>query len=187
MPDERKIKTKDKLKYVDCYHGHDCKHMRTCGIKLSGLHPASAAGSFCMAFLQVDISQTDSDLKNEHEFYYTLINKGVGPAIIDSCTVILNDTMYQGMSDLISQKLKRKKFKGTFGYVDIYPSRIIAQGEQLNLAGAQGNDIKDSMINLIQDASFRMMIRYHSIYQRQWQLNINYHHSPPLQTIELKD
>ncbi len=138
-------------------------------------------------FLQVDISQTDSDLKNEHEFYYTLINKGVGPAIIDSCTVILNDTMYQGMSDLISQKLKRKKFKGTFGYVDIYPSRIIAQGEQLNLAGAQGNDIKDSMINLIQDASFRMMIRYHSIYQRQWQLNINYHHSPPLQTIELKD
>lgn len=103
----------------------------------------------------------------------TLLNKGLGPAIIDSFSIITADSVYQ--MDLATYLLEMIPETGEIDhlyYANLFPGQFISAGEELNLVGIDNSrESADELIRLMEttpDLDYRLI--YRSVYNERWLL-----------------
>jgi hypothetical protein len=92
-----------------------------------------------------------------------LMNKGVGPAIIESIEYQYKDKKVSDIAELID-KMIGKKFGGS--YKGIGPEEVIAQNEEFDLVSIIGGRAKKFTENLIY---VKMKIVYSSVHDQKWE------------------
>lgn len=109
--------------------------------------------------------------EENQEFYISVINKGVGPALVKDTKLYLDDTLYtyNEYDKFIEKLLGPGKRKALWVMTSSVANRVMAPGEEVKLFHVK--NWKDARIPDIQRKRYRLSICYCSIYGDCWTTN----------------
>lgn len=115
------------------------------------------------AHLQATANRYEDKDFNKCETTVKLMNKGVGPAILESVSYRYKGKEIESIEDLVHATVG-KKFGGS--YKGIGPGNVIAQNEEFDLVSITGGRAKVFAENLIY---VKMRIVYSSVHDQKWE------------------
>jgi hypothetical protein len=104
----------------------------------------------------------------------SLINDGLGPAIIKSIKVINNGKEFLGDPSqyIIKSGILAKDTTLDFSMSNIYPGRLIPAGKQIDMITALGDmENAERLSNLFNNSETTIEIEYESVYEERWVLS----------------
>ena len=99
----------------------------------------------------------------ENSFTIKLMNKGVGPAIVESIEYQFKGKKVEGIENLV-KSIVGKAFSG--GYKDVGPGAVIAQNEEFDLVSITRGKAKIFAENIIY---VKIKIVYSSVHDQKWE------------------
>ena len=105
-------------------------------------------------------------------FKVLLENDGIGPAFIESRTIVYQDSIYDmDLPDFMKKYIPAYKALDSFYYSNINPGRMIPQGETIYLFQID-NSLKNAIFldSLLDTLALDWQITYSSIYNQKWQI-----------------
>lgn len=113
---------------------------------------------------------TSSDVLDLN-FYFTVANQGVGPAIIKSVDTAYRGRNYSSLSELLFQQTGR--LDGGYLYANLKQEMVLKAGDEYELFKVTRNDepLSFKLQEVIKDSSFHFRIRYADVYGNCWQLD----------------
>ncbi len=113
--------------------------------------------------LQANANRYEDKDSTKCSFTVKLMNKGIGPAIIESIDYQYKGKNMDGIEPLIHLMIG-KKFGGS--YKGIGPGEVIAQNEEFDLVSIVGGKAKGFTENIVY---VRMRIVYSSVHDQKWE------------------
>jgi hypothetical protein len=115
---------------------------------------------------------TSSDVLDLN-FYFTISNQGVGPAIIKSVNTIYKGRKYSSLSELLLQQTGR--LDGGYLYGNLEQEMVLKAGDEYELFKITRNDepLSFKLRDVVQDSSFHFQIGYADVYGNCWQFDRN--------------
>lgn len=100
-----------------------------------------------------------------------LFNKGLGPAIIDSFSIISEDSVYQmDLATFFFEVVPGVAEINPLFYANLLPGQLVPAGEELELLGINNSqEATDELLRLMEngpDIDFRLI--YRSVYDERW-------------------
>jgi hypothetical protein len=116
----------------------------------------------------------------DRNFTLSLVNQGVGPAIIKTVQIRYQGKPYPALSKLLLGRFKAKLVNGGFYFGDLKPDMVLRAGEEFPTFALVKNDepLSLDMNRIITDSSFHYRIQYADVYGNCWQMDCN--HVTPL-------
>ncbi len=112
---------------------------------------------------------------NTDHYVFKLMNKGIGPAIIESIEIIKDDEVVShDLATYVNQSLQGNDSIGN-SYSNLYSGRLISPAEDIPIVEASDGSITTSQLlfSVINDRKLQCRIIYTSIYGERWLLSSN--------------
>lgn len=153
------------------------------------LHLSLSAVFLSLAALVVSIVQTKIARDQQHasvwprimtsssvldlNFYFTIANQCVGPAIVKSVDTFYKGRKYATLSELLFQQTGH--LDGGFLFGDLEPETVLKAGDEYELFKLTRNDepLSYKLRKVTEDSSFHFRIRYADVYGNCWLLDQN--------------
>ncbi|TVQ19418.1 MAG: hypothetical protein EA361_00780 [Bacteroidetes bacterium] len=99
-------------------------------------------------------------------FIVDLINKGIGPAIIENVTITFDGKEIEGIEGIM--KLVPDSIRGSYSFSTIPPGLVIMAGEALTLLNVTEPTVVAYLMDNILNDKFHMEVCYSSVYGDSW-------------------
>lgn len=118
--------------------------------------------------------------KNKDEFTFSIVNNGVGPAIIESIRIQYRGKHYKDFRQLVDEQIQqiiqtnRTETDITIEsiYGSVTPGDVIKSDGEIRLGRISKNEfLAQVMLQLIQSPSYRIGVIYSDVYGSCWQLD----------------
>ncbi|GAB4034800.1 hypothetical protein [Spirosoma gilvum] len=125
-------------------------------------------------YLQADYTKANDS------FVWTVVNNGIGPAVIKSTALRYRGRIYKDAYELINEQIqhlseatpKGKTAHVNFFYGGLSRGNVIKSEGEIKLGEMSGNEsIADTLLHIVQDTSYHFTVVYSDVYGNCWQLD----------------
>lgn len=110
-------------------------------------------------------------------YLLVLVNKGVGPAIIENISISFDDSLYNmdqaNFAALYLDSVRNDTKEFLYRYSNVYPGMIISAGSSVELLQVRKDSVKEEnpLIKLFGGNKAKVILLYASVYQKVWKLD----------------
>ena len=98
-----------------------------------------------------------------------LINRGIGPAIIENVNIEFDGQTLEGIHQIMD--MIPDSLKSTFNYSSIWPGMVVMSGEDIEMLRIREPNTVSYLMNAITDNRILIQICYRSVYGDTWVTN----------------
>lgn len=119
----------------------------------------------------------DNYVVMDKKFTWSIINNGVGPAIMRKVKLTYKGREYLSPYDLMNEQIQRTNDKGkhvdiSFFYSDIRPGEVIKSDGSLLLGEISNSErIPQAFMQIVNDSLYHFSVVYSDVYGNCWQLD----------------
>ncbi|MVM34703.1 hypothetical protein GO755_32040 [Spirosoma sp. HMF4905] len=119
----------------------------------------------------------DNYIVMDKKFTWSLINNGVGPAILKKCRLVYKGKLYESPYDLMNEQIQRSDYKNKhidigFFYSNVRPGEVIKSDGELLIGEITNSErIPEAFMHIVNDPLYHFTVVYSDVYGNCWQLD----------------